>query len=92
MAELSSGVLLHDVDQESAAYRAGLGDGQTLLAWSVWHGDPDHEVTLTVRAVAPSPLILRIRYLPRGRQVTIPQVELLSNCEADGSGTVAATP
>ena len=85
MTELSSGALLHDVDAESAAYRAGLRDGQTLLAWSLWHGDPDHEVLLTVRGVAPSPAMLRIRYLPRGRQVTIPQVELLPNCNADGT-------
>ena len=85
MTELTSGAVLHDVDPESAAYRAGLRDGQTLLAWSLWHGDPDHEVVLTVRAVAPSPLLLRIAYLPRGRQVTIPQLELLPDCNVGDS-------
>ncbi len=85
MEELSTGARLHDVDPESAAYRAGLRDGQTLLAWSLWHGDPDHEVLLTVRAVAPSPLLLRIRYLPRGRQVTISQAESLPDCAMDGT-------
>ena len=55
MVELSSGTVLHDIDGASAAYRAGLRDGQTLIAWSMWHGDPDQEVTLTVRAAAPTP-------------------------------------
>ena len=87
ITELASGTVLHDVDPESEAYRAGLRDGQTLLAWSLWHGDPDHEVVLTVREVASGSAMRQIRYLPRGREVTIPQLALLPGCEAaSGAG------
>ena len=94
-AELSRGALLHDVDPESAAYRAGLRDGQTLLAWSLWHGDPEREVVLTVRAPGGGDSLLRIRYLPHGRLVTVPQAELTGGCATErtaGAGAPSATP
>ena len=95
MAELSRGALLHDVDPESAAYRAGLRDGQTLMAWSLWHGDPEREVVLTVRSPGSGDALLRIRYLPRGRLVTVPQAELIGGCSPErtaDAGALLATP
>ena len=78
--ELSSGTVLRDVEPDSAAYQAGLRDGQVLLAWSFWYGDPDREVTLSVRAPGEGGAPLRIHYLPRGRQVTILQGEVVAGC------------
>ena len=86
MAKLSGGVLLHGVDETSAAYAAGLRDGQMLVAWSFWYGDPDREVVLTVRRPDAAGAPLRIRYLPRGRQVTIPQAELVTGCVDASAG------
>ncbi len=94
-AELVRGALLHDVDPESAAYRAGLRDGQTLMAWSLWHGDPEREVVLTVQTPGNGDSMVRIRYLPHGRLVTIPQAELMAGCASErdaGGGTSTVTP
>ncbi len=73
------GVVVRGVDPESAAFRAGLRDGQSLLGWSFWYGDADHEVVLNVREAEGGAARL-VRYLPRGRQITIPQAELRQGC------------
>ena len=78
---LVRGAALHDVDPQSAAFRAGLRDGQVMMGWSLWYGDADHEVVLSVRA-AEGDAVERIRYLPRGRQIEIPQAELRAGCAA----------
>ena len=76
---LVHGATVHGVDPESAAFRAGLRDGQAVLGWSLWYGDADHEVVLSVRD-AEGGAVRQIRYLPRGRPITIPQVEIQPTC------------
>ena len=76
--ELVKGELLKQVDPESAAYRAGLRDGQVLLGWTLWLGNSDREATLSVRQ--PDGSTATIRYLPRGRQVPVAQAEGSSRC------------
>ena len=86
LGELASGALLRHVEPDSAAYRAGLREGDTLLAWSFWYGDPEHEVVLTVRSPEGTGAPVRIRYLPRGGEVTIPQAEVVAGC-TDGAAS-----
>ncbi len=87
---LARGVVLRDVDPLSAAYRAGLRDGQTMLAWSLWKGDPEREVVLSVRTPGASGTTVQIRYLPHGRQVTVPQAELIAGCSQHPAASVEA--
>ncbi len=65
------------------------------MAWSLWHGDPEREVVLTVRTPGSGDSVLRVRYLPHGKLVTIPQAEITTGCATEwdvGGGTSTATP
>lgn len=54
----------------SAAHAAGLRDGQPLAGFSVQRGEPDREISLTVREGGGS---RTIAFFPRGEPVAVPE-------------------
>lgn len=89
-AQLRNGAVLEGVDPVGPAFGAGVRDGQTLLGWSLWHGDPDHEVTLTIRQGEAAST--RLRYLPRGSAIAILEGEPVPGCSAQASSQTPAPP
>lgn len=91
VSQLKRDTILSDVDPASTAFRAGLRDGQTLLGWSLWNGDPERPVVLNVRDRDGG--LDRLEYLPRGRQVDIPQAEPVAHCTQEpGSSPPEQSP
>lgn len=80
-AELRHGAVLGSVREGSAAWRAGLRNGETLEGWEMVTGDADHEVVMMVRGPGGR---ASVHYLPRGEQVSVPQAEMVAGC--DGAG------
>ena len=80
-AELRHGGVLASVREGSAAWRAGLRNGQVVEGWEMWTGDPDHEVVVMVRGENGR---TAVHYLPRGEQVRVPQAEMVVGCAAAG--------
>jgi predicted metalloprotease with PDZ domain len=58
------------VKPDSAAYKAGLRDGQQLLGWSIYNGDPTKQVKLTIKTDTGRQVIT---YLPQGEKVSVQQ-------------------
>lgn len=61
------------VELNSQAYRAGLRDGQELVHWSMYNGDPSKEVQLTIKSENGESII---SYLPQGGKVPVQQFSL----------------
>lgn len=58
------------VQPGTAAHSAGLRDGQPILAWSIYQGDPDRQFEMTVHEQRqPRP----IRFYPRGKAIKVPR-------------------
>jgi len=64
------------VKADSEAYKAGLRDGQQLLGWSIYNGDPTKQVKLTIKTDAGRQVIT---YLPQGEKVSVQQFILDQN-------------
>jgi predicted metalloprotease with PDZ domain len=58
------------VKGDSEAYKAGLRDGQQLLGWSIYNGDPTKQVKLTIKTDAGRQVIT---FLPQGEKVSVQQ-------------------
>ena len=58
------------VRQDSEAYKAGLRDGQQLLGWSIYNGDPTKQVKLTIKTAAGRQ---EITYYPQGEKISVQQ-------------------
>jgi predicted metalloprotease with PDZ domain len=54
----------------SEAYKAGLRDGQKLLGWSIYNGDPTKEVRLTIKTDNGKQVLT---YYPQGPKIPIQQ-------------------
>ena len=80
-AELRRGATLATVREGSAAWRAGLRNGQVVEGWEMWTGDADHEVVIMVRGQGER---VTVHYLPRGEQVQVPQAEVVAGCAVPG--------
>lgn len=65
--------IVTDVVTYGEAYRAGLRDGQELVRWSVYNGDPSKEVRLTVKNAEGEQVIT---YFPRGTRIPVQQFNL----------------
>ena len=57
----------------SAAYGAGLRDGQPLLGWSIYNGHADRQATFTIQVDSERQ---RISYYPRGAGGLVPQMHI----------------
>jgi len=69
------------VEVNSQAYQAGLRDGQELIHWSMYNGDPSKEVQLTVKSEDGESTI---SYLPAGGKVPVQQFTLeAERCRSD---------
>ncbi len=60
------------VREGSAAHAAGLRDGQPITGFSVYHADPDREITLNVKEDGEA---RSITFYPRGAPVRIPRYQ-----------------
>jgi predicted metalloprotease with PDZ domain len=58
------------VKPDSEAYKAGLRDGQKLLGWSIYNGDPTKEVRLTIKTDNGKQVLT---YYPQGPKTPIQQ-------------------
>jgi predicted metalloprotease with PDZ domain len=72
----TQGQLAEGVQTASAAYRAGLRDGQRLLSFSIYYDNPDQPVRLTVESASGPKTI---SYKPVGTPVTVPQFEVCAH-------------
>ena len=72
--------IVHGVEQGSNAYQAGVRDGQQLGGFSLWNGDAEREVTLTLRESDGSRE--KLSFLPRGDLRFIPQAQEIDGCPA----------
>lgn len=70
--------IVQGVQQGSNAYQAGVRDGQQLGGFSLWNGNAEREVTLTLREQDGK--LERLSFLPRGRLLTIPQAGQIPGC------------
>jgi predicted metalloprotease with PDZ domain len=61
------------VKPDSEAYKAGLRDGQKLLGWSIYNGDPIRQVRLTIKTDNGKQVLA---YYPQGFKVPIQQFVL----------------
>jgi predicted metalloprotease with PDZ domain len=61
------------VQPESEAYKAGLRDGQQLIGWSIYNGDPTKQVKLTIKTKTGRQVIT---YYPQGNKVPVQQFVL----------------
>ena len=77
-ASLRPSGVVQGVRQGSNAYQAGVRDGQLLGGFSLWNGNAEREVTLTLREG--DGRRERLSFLPRGKMVTIPQAEQIPGC------------
>ncbi len=62
----------------SRAWEAGVRNGQILGGFSLWNGNAEREVSLTIRE--PNGRRERLTYLPQGRRFSVPQAEPIANC------------
>jgi predicted metalloprotease with PDZ domain len=69
------------VRKGSAAERAGLRDGQSLLGWSVSFGRPDVPIEMQVREDGEEKAI---RWLPQGEPLLVPQVRAVEGADCSG--------
>jgi predicted metalloprotease with PDZ domain len=65
-----------DVRPGSAAYTAGLRDGQPLLGWSIYNGQAERQATFTIQADSAR---RRISYYPRGAGGLVPQLHIAAD-------------
>ncbi len=77
-ASLRPAGVVQGVQQGSNAYQAGVRDGQLLGGFSLWNGNAEREVTLTLREQ--DGRRERLSFLPRGKQIIIPQAEQIPGC------------
>ena len=70
--------IVQGVQQGSNAYQAGVRDGQLLGGFSLWNGNPEREVTLTLRDT--DGRREQLTFLPRGKLLLIPQAEQIPDC------------
>jgi predicted metalloprotease with PDZ domain len=61
------------VREGSAAFAAGLRDGQKIKGVSIYHGDPDKEIVINV---VNNGDVSTVKYLPRGAAVAMPVFRL----------------
>lgn len=62
----------------SAAEKAGLKEGQALVGWSVSFGQPEVPIEMTVRENGEE---RKIRWLPQGETVEVPQVRRVESAD-----------
>lgn len=62
----------------SAAERAGLRGGQTLVGWSVSYGKPEVPIELTLREAG---VERKIQWLPQGPTILAPQVSVVDGAD-----------
>ncbi len=72
--------IVQGVQQGSNAYHAGVRDGQLLGGFSLWNGNAEREVTLTLREQDGKRE--KLSFLPRGNLLYIPQAEQLPGCRS----------
>lgn len=77
-ASLHRSGIVHGVQQGSNAWQAGVRDGQQLGGFSLWNGNPEREVTLTLRETDGKRE--RLTFLPRGKLLDIPQAQEVLGC------------
>ncbi len=73
--------IVHGVQYGSNAWQAGVRDGQQLGGFSLWNGNPEREVTLTLRETDGKRE--KLTFLPRGKLLSIPQAEQIPGCPKD---------
>ena len=79
-ASLHTAGIVRGVQQGSNAWQAGVRDGQQLGGFSLWNGNPEREVTLTLRETDGK--LEKLSFLPRGKLLSIPQAEQIPGCTA----------
>ena len=62
--------------EDSEAYKAGLRDGQQLIGWSIYNGDPTKQVKLTIKTDSGRQVIT---YYPQGNKIPVQQFMLDEN-------------
>ncbi|GAC1355950.1 MAG: hypothetical protein NVSMB3_01750 [Acidobacteriaceae bacterium] len=77
-ASLRPAGVVQGVQQGSNAYQAGVRDGQLLGGFSLWNGNSEREVTLTLREQDGKRE--RLSFLPRGQLLMVPQAEPIPGC------------
>lgn len=77
-ASLHRAGIVQGVEQGSNAWQAGVRDGLQLGGFSLWNGNPEREVTLTLRGI--DGRRERLTFLPRGKRFEIPQAEQIPGC------------
>jgi hypothetical protein len=76
------------VKPDSEAYKSGLRDGQHLLGWSIYNGDPSKQVKLTIKTDAGKQVLT---YFPQSAARTpVQQFVLDANEYALKSGACSA--
>ncbi len=79
-ASLRPAGIVEGVRPGSSASRAGVHDGQQVGGFTFWNGNPDREVTLTLRET--DGRRERLSFFPRGQLLSIPQAEPIPGCPA----------
>ncbi|MEP6619762.1 MAG: hypothetical protein ABJE47_10615 [bacterium] len=75
------------VAQSSAAYKAGLRDGQAIFGMSVFNDQPDRMARITVQGDTSR---TTVAYLPRGRSISVPQLHVREAAYASNPGACHA--
>ena len=70
--------IVEGTEQGSSAWQAGVRDGQLLGGFSLWNGNAEREVTLTLRDT--DGRREQLSFLPRGKLLLIPQAEAVPGC------------
>ncbi len=77
-ASLHRAGIVQGTQQGSNAWQAGVRDGQQLGGFSLWNGNAEREVTLTLRDTDGTRE--QLTFLPRGKLLLIPQAEQIPGC------------
>lgn len=79
-ASLHRSGIIGGVRKESSAWKAGVRDGEQLDGFSLWNGNAEREVTLTLREFGGRRE--QLAFYPRGKLLAVPQAEPIPNCAA----------
>lgn len=77
-ASLHQAGIIQGIKLGSSAWQAGVRDGQQLGGFALWSGNPDREVTLTLRDI--DGRREKLTFLPHGKLLSIPQAEQIPQC------------
>ncbi len=85
VASLHRAGIVQGTQQGSNAWQAGVRDGQQLGGFSLWNGNAEREVTLTLRDT--DGRREQLTFLPRGKLISIPQAEQIPGCVSSKPAT-----